>query len=199
MNSKRVTNKDRIVNASLELFNQSGTVAITTNHIAAHLKISPGNLYFHFKDKQQIVRLLFQHMCEEIYAIWKEDGGKGVKLRRPKELIELVFSVFYKYRFFHREMYHLRRIDPELSALWKKHLLKTQRLLLATYAQWVRQGWMKSVRDKREMQFISDTLFITSSSFLHFFESSQKPARDRSVRMGMEYVQKFLEPYQLSP
>jgi hypothetical protein len=94
-------------------------------------------------------------------------------------------------------MYHLRRIDPELSTLWKKHLVKTQRLLLATYAQWVRLGWMKSVHDKREMQFISDTLLITSSAFLHFYESSQKPARDRSIRMGMEYVQKFLEPYQI--
>lgn len=196
MNQKRVTNKDRIIDASLELFNQSGAVAITTNHIAAHLGISPGNLYFHFKDKREIVRVLFQRMCGETYAVWKDQEQEHV-LRKPRELIELVFSVFYKYRFFHREMYHLRRIDPELSNLWKKHLVKTQRLMLRTYTQWVRQGWMKSVRDKREMQFISDTLFITSSSFLNFFESSQKPARDRSVRMGMDYVQKFLEPYQL--
>lgn len=193
---KRETNKDRIINASLDLFNQSGTVAITTNHIASHLQISPGNLYFHFKDKKEIIRVLFARMCAETYAIWK-NGGKEIILHQPESLIQMVFDQFYKYRFFHREMYHLRRSDPALAAMWKKHLAKTQRLLLATYGIWVRQGWMRSLKDKREMQFLSDTLLITSSAFLNFYESSEKPARDKSIKLGREYVTRFLEPYQV--
>jgi AcrR family transcriptional regulator len=193
---KRETNKDRIITASLDLFNQSGTVSVTTNHIAAHLLISPGNLYFHYRDRQDIVRKLFERMCEETYQIWYGEDGNLV-LRRPEELVEKVFEVFYKYRFFHREMYHLRRQDPQLSATWKKHIKKTERLFLATYSQWVRQGWMKPVADKAELQFISDTILITSSSFLNFYESAAKPARNRSIKVGADYVLRLLEPYKV--
>jgi len=194
---KRESNKDRILAAGLDLFNQSGTVAVTTNHIAAHLTISPGNLYFHFRDRQDIVRRLFDRMCAEMYDVWY-GGGRDIILRRPEELIELVFGVFYKYRFFHREMYHLRRQDPQLSLAWKKHLKKTERLFFATYANWVRSGWMRPVKDKSELQFISDTILITSNSFLNFYESAAKPARTKSVRVGADYVLKLLAPYQVT-
>lgn len=194
---KRETNKDRILAAGLDLFNQAGTVAVTTNHIAAHLTISPGNLYFHFRDRQDIVRRLFDRMCGEMYDVWYA-GGKEMILRRPEDLVEMVFGVFYKYRFFHREMYHLRRQDPQLSALWKRHLKKTERLFLATYSMWVRQGWMRPVKDKAELKFISDTILVTSNSFLNFYEGPTKPAGTRSVKMGVEYVMRLLAPYRMT-
>ena len=63
--------KDRIVQTSIELFNRSGIVAVTTNHIAKELNISPGNLYFHFANKEEIIRQIFRQMSKETYALWK--------------------------------------------------------------------------------------------------------------------------------
>src|SRR5690606_39711851 len=55
----RPKTRDRIVLESLALFNIQGERNVTTNHIAAHLGMSPGNLYYHFRNKQEIIAELF--------------------------------------------------------------------------------------------------------------------------------------------
>ena len=191
---KKPTNRERILAASADLFNQSGVVAITTNHISAHLGISPGNLYFHFRNKEEIIRELFERMCSETYAVWMPEK-KITVFESPLELIERSYEVFWNYRFFHREMYHLRRKDPILANRWKAHLNKSVRLLNATYARWVKSGVMRKVDDPSELKMISDVVLITSSSFLQFYESPEKPATRRSLRQGVDHILRLLLPY----
>ena len=57
--------KDKIIHCALKLFNEQGERQITTNHIAADLGISPGNLYYHFSNKQEIIRSIFQLYVEQ--------------------------------------------------------------------------------------------------------------------------------------
>jgi AcrR family transcriptional regulator len=63
-----MSTRDNILDAALELFNEQGTAAVSTNHIAAAINISPGNLYYHFRNKQDIIRSLF----ERLFAAWGE-------------------------------------------------------------------------------------------------------------------------------
>ncbi len=194
---KKAKNRDRILVASVDLFNSSGVVAVTTNHIADHLEISPGNLYFHFRNKEEIIRELFEQMTQETYESWKPND-KGA-YASPIELIERSFEVYWKYRFFHREMYHLRRKDPALARRWKSHLAKSMRILQAHYGYWVKTGVMKKVSDPREMQMIADLVLITSSSFLQFFESPEKPATKKTLRDGSNHLLRLLQPYHQNP
>ncbi len=189
---KQPNNRDRILKASVELFNQSGVVAVTTNHIAEHLKISPGNLYFHFRNKEEIIRELYTQMSRQVFEAWEQ---REESLSSPLKLLERSYEAFFNFRFFHREMYHLRRRDPELAKLWKKHLQKTMRLLVATYKLWVKNGIMKPILDPKEMQMISDLVLITSSAFLQFYESPEKPATRREVKHGVQHIARLLLPY----
>ena len=54
----------RIVDAAQLLFNEHGTAAVSTNRIAEYCGISKGNLHYHFRTKQEIIRCLFQRMVE---------------------------------------------------------------------------------------------------------------------------------------
>lgn len=58
----------RILAKSLHLFNEFGEPNITTNMLAEHLEISPGNLYYHFRNKEDIVNSLFAEFEKDIHG-----------------------------------------------------------------------------------------------------------------------------------
>jgi len=73
---------------------------VTTNHIAAHLAISPGNLYYHFRNKADIIYELFQAYEKLV------DSCLDIPEHRPLTLddlvcyLESVFDGLWAYRFF---------------------------------------------------------------------------------------------------
>ena len=189
--------KDKILLTSIELFNKSGVVAVTTNHIAKELNISPGNLYFHFRNKEEIIRSIFKIMSRETYALWHTKVG--AKLIHPLDLIEKNFELFWKYRFFHREMYYLRRKDAGLNKLWKAHILKIQKLMTLMFKRWVKAGWMKPIESEDETQFLVNVLLATASTFLHFFESADRQPAKNHIDQGKVYVARLLVHWTQGP
>lgn len=185
-----MNNRQRILDASIELFNQSGTVLVTTNHIAKHLSISPGNLYFHFRSRENIVRDLFKLMSIETGKAWSTEFNLT-----PLEFISRSYEVFWRYRFFHREMYHLRRMDPELAKLWKRHINRCVRLLKLHYARWVKTNEVRSIGSIEEMRMLVDCILLYSSASLNFFESQDKPAKSNTLKVGVESTLRLIWPY----
>ena len=189
--------KERIVQVSIELFNRSGVVAVTTDHIAKELGMSPGNLYFHYANKEEIIRQIFRMMAAETYALWLTKNGK--KLKHPIELIQENFELFWRYRFFHREMYYLRRKDAQLSRMWRAHINRCLKLMTLMYKRWIKEGWMAPIRSPDEIQFLVNVLLATASTFLQFFESADRAPGKRHVEMGIKYVVRILIHYTVGP
>lgn len=184
--------KERILLTSIDLFNRSGVVAITTNHIAKAMEISPGNLYFHYDNKEEILVELFKRMAKDTYNVWRPRRTKKVT---PLEFINENFDLYWRYRFFHREMYALRRKDKELARMWSAHIHKMIKLMIILYRQWVKDGKVAKIEEVSEMQYIAESLLAMSTTFLQFFESAEKLAGKRSIERGKHHVARLLLPY----
>jgi len=182
--------KDRIVLVSIELFNRDGVVPVTTNHIAKQLGISPGNLYFHFSNKEEIIRQIFKMMCTEIYSLWRTK--KGQKMAHPLELIEKTLDVCWRYRFFFRETYYLRHKDAVMGKMWKAHIQKCLKLMELMYKRWLKAGWMTPIKTKDEIYFLVTMILSTASTFMQFYESAEKIASPRHVAEGKRYIARLL-------
>ena len=57
---KLTSTEDRILNGARELFFKQGIRTITMDDIAEHLAISKKTIYTHYKDKDLIVKSMFQ-------------------------------------------------------------------------------------------------------------------------------------------
>lgn len=88
----------RIIDSSLQLFNEYGERATSTNHIAAHLNISPGNLYYHFANKDEIIVQLFKR-----YSTAMLDYLSNTKLPENSagcvDYMSGVLAIMWDYRF----------------------------------------------------------------------------------------------------
>ena len=96
--------RDRILVTSLALFNDEGESSTTTIDIANEMDISPGNLYYHFKGKDQIIAELFQQyelaLANTLTAPIEAPLGKGQgNVEDNWYYLYVVMEEMYQYRF----------------------------------------------------------------------------------------------------
>ena len=160
--------RDRILDKSRDLFNEQGTRNVSTNHVAKALTMSPGNLYFHFHNKEEIVRELFLRMTRETRELLLTDHS-------PESLTRKHLELAWKYRFLHREMYDLRRRDQELTRVWKMHLMMLKKRLHVLLRRWSEENL--SISNSVNSEAFFEVFLMVSSGSMQVFENESKRAR----------------------
>ena len=108
--------KDRIVQASLELFNAHGERNVTTNHIASHLNISPGNLYYHFRNKEEIIRNIFDRYAQHMQVSFEPVKPSEDPVEILSNYLDAVFSALFHFNFLYDNLPVIMARDPELKS-----------------------------------------------------------------------------------
>ena len=107
--------KDKIIQTAISLFNLHGTKAISTNHIAKEMGISPGNLYYHFRSKNDIIRSIANNFSDELESTFQIHLGTISDFSNNlKTLFNSFFQIQQSYQFLFLEGVHLTKQDPKL-------------------------------------------------------------------------------------
>ncbi len=61
--------KNNILKKAIEVFNQSGTASISMNALAEAVGMSAGNLQYHFKNKEEVIRAIMEEMFKQFDVI----------------------------------------------------------------------------------------------------------------------------------
>ena len=99
--------KDKIVLTSLELFNEKGERNVSTNHIAAHMGMSPGNLYYHFRNKSDIIYEIFKNYELMVDSYLNVPTDRAIHIHDLISYLDAVFNGLWAYRFIHQDLEHL--------------------------------------------------------------------------------------------
>lgn len=173
--------RDRIVEASLELFNAQGERSVTTNHIAAHLGISPGNLYYHFRNKQMIIAELFEQYEARVEAFLHVPQDRSMTVEDKAFYLEALLAAMWHYRFLHRDLEHLLESD---AALAERYQLFSRRGLEAAkqiYRAFVTAGILRM--DERQIEALSLNSWIILTSWVRFLCTVRSQPGDLSEEL----------------
>ena len=131
--------RDRILHTSLELFNDEGEEHSTTIDIANELDISPGNLYYHFKGKDQIIAELFQQyelaLSSTLTApIEKPLSQDEANIEDNWYYLYVVLEEMYQYRFLYHNLDNILQRYPDIARSFKR-LIQLKRAALYAICQ----------------------------------------------------------------
>ena len=189
---------ERILETTLDLFNRFGEPNVSTTLISAELRISLGNLYYHYPAKDELINALF----DRYNASLDELLGASTGVRNVEDawfFMHTLFELIWQYRFLYRDLNDLlsknRRLETHFQAVLK-HKTRAMRTLLDGMQ---RAGALQI--DSRELEPTATSMVVVLTYWLSF-EYVRDPRRalepesaQAALLRGAHHVLNLLMPY----
>ena len=190
---------ERILVATLELFNRFGEPNVSTTMISAELSISPGNLYYHFPSKDELINTLFDQYEGGLYALLAaSDDVQDVE--DAWFFLHSLFELIWQYRFLYRDLGHLLSRNRRLETHFPAILLR-KRGALRQLLDTLRGAPPASADEDRQREAVAASMVVLLTYWLSYEyvlqpRSAMEPenAQDALLR-GAYHVMGLLAPH----
>lgn len=190
--------QQKILERAVALFNEHGVGPVSLNRIAESLQISGGNLHYHFRTKDELVRAIFDRIRAEPLQVTSADLMTPT-VAHMRFMFERYSQLVWSYRFFFRELTTLVQNDP----LLRQRYFENRRLRLGVlerfFERLVSVGVMRRPEPPITIASLVQLSWIVSDTWL-FYEAPE-PGHLDSLRMDMGYqlLLAVFAPYMLVP
>ncbi|QIZ75545.1 TetR/AcrR family transcriptional regulator [Ferrimonas lipolytica] len=188
--------RDRILEASINLFNRAGTVQVNCVDIAAELGISPGNLYYHFRGKEEILTALmaeFELALLKIYQRFSDQINSDDDFRL---YVHSLLKIGHHFRFLFRDQSAFRFADNAVRRSWARMMRQLQQIsrqMLDKREQFEPLGLLVNLRHE-----LADNLLLNGLATLSLDQNLNDDAETVAAR-GVAAITMLLAPYHVPP
>ena len=189
---------ERILDVTLELFNRFGEPNVSTTVISAELKISPGNLYYHYPAKDELVNALFERYDKALSELL----GAADNVRNVEDawlFFHMLFETIWAYRFLYRDLNDLLSKNRKLETRFQQVLKAKGRAVQAVLGGLSRASAVKI--DAREAEPVATAMVVVLTYWLSY-EYVRDPRRAlepetaaAALSRGAYHVMSLLMPY----
>ena len=158
--------RERILELSLRLFNDFGEPNVNTTLIAGEMNISPGNLYYHFKNKDHIIESIFQQFEREIDRLLMVPADRRANVEDAWLFLHVLFELIWKFRFFYRDLNNLLINNRTLEMRFKTLLAQKFRT-----ARWLCDGLVGNGglrASKAELDALATNMVVVATYWLSY-------------------------------
>ena len=185
--------KQRILDASLALFNAHGEPNITTNHIADDLEISPGNLYYHFRNKDDIIEQIFVRFEERMDAALAAPADRLPELEDIWLQLHLVFECISEYRFLYRDIVDILSRNRMLRLRFARILKRASASASAVMRGMVRSGAMRA--SAAEIEATATNILVIATFWMNYAGVRGDRDENAAIRLGIVQVMMLIAPF----
>lgn len=184
--------RERILETGLRLFNDFGEPNVTTTVIADEMEISPGNLYYHFHSKDEIVNALFQSYETEMENLLAAPGGHPHNSEDIWFFLHMLFEIIWKYRFFYRDINDLltrnRLVETHFQRILDHKIQAGTAICQGLAAADVLRA------SPGEISALVTNMTVIATFWLSF-EHAHHPRREPDIGRGVYQVLSLAAPY----
>ena len=190
---------ERILATTLELFNRFGEPNVSTTLISAELRISPGNLYYHFPSKDELVNTLFDQYESQLYELLAASTDV-LDVEDAWFFLHSLFELIWQYRFLYRDVGHLlsrnRRLETHFPAILLRKRAALRQLLDTLQAKHAASAAEDRQRDAVAASMVVLLTYWLSYEYVLQPRSAMEPenAQDALLR-GAYHVLGLLAPH----
>ena len=187
--------RERIIQVSLELFNNEGEPNVTTVDISNEMNISPGNLYYHFRGKEELVGELFARFYEQFNVILREPLQNPLRIADYWFYLVVVFEHIHANRFLYRNISLIIQRYGQIQRPFRRLIHMKQDAARAICLQLREAGIL--VADDERIELLSRSIALTVTYWLNFDNLlGQRAAGDEHLSHdGVLQVLSLIAPY----
>ena len=189
--------RERILALSHRLFNDFGEPNVTTSTIADEMDISPGNLYYHFRNKDDILNSIFADFEKEMDALLATPAKRHINIEDAWLYLHLVFELMWKYRFIYRDLNDLLSRNRLIETHFKRILDDSHKVALTLTLGLRATGDLEA--GETEVRALATNIVLVVTYWLNF-EYVRNPRKlvdgavmGRGVYQTMSMVAPFLK------
>ena len=166
--------RERILETALALFNREGEPHVTTAVIADELNISPGNLYYHFSNKDEIIGDLYAAFEAEVAPLLVAPTERAVQVDDLWFLLHLLFERMWAYRFLYRDLDEITSRNRRIALRFAELTRRGQDTVIELCRALVASGTMRAT--EREIAALAANAVMIATYWMSFRRLAAGPA-----------------------
>ena len=158
--------RERILAAALALFNRQGEPHVTTAVIADELNISPGNLYYHFRNKDEIIGELYAALEAELVPLLAVPTKRAPEVEDLWLLLHLLFERMWAHRFFYRDLDEITSRNRKVALRFRELTRRGEDTVIKLCRGLVAAGTMRAT--EREIAALATNAVMVATYWMSF-------------------------------
>ena len=193
---------ERIASVTLDLFNRYGEPHVSTTLISSELGISPGNLYYHFPSKDQLVNHLYDQYEAAMLSLL-DAGGDVQDIEDAWFFLHTLFERVWDHRFLYRDLNHLlsgnRHLETHFHAVLERKTLALRQMLESLARAGLMQIGPETVQTLSASMAVMVTYWLSYEYVRDPRHAMEPESASRAMGRGAQHVLGLLTPYLSSP
>ncbi len=193
---------ERIASVTLDLFNRYGEPHVSTSLISSELGISPGNLYYHFPSKDQLVNHLYDQYEAAMLSLL-DAGGDVQDIEDAWFFLHTLFERVWDHRFLYRDLNHLlsgnRHLETHFHAVLERKTLALRQMLESLARAGMMQIGPETVQTLSASMAVMVTYWLSYEYVRDPRHAMEPESASRAMGRGAQHVLGLLTPYLSSP